>query len=112
MIARQHLKPGKHVVPKGHRLGRLQVSKPGHDGVGFTFGHRQQCRLHTRNSLAQGIDTVTHIESHICGDLIVTRPTCVELFPYLTDLIDETCFNIHVHVLKSRLPGELAGFDF
>ena len=37
-VAAEHLDIGHAVMAEGHRLGRLEMSKAGHDRVGMLFG--------------------------------------------------------------------------
>ncbi len=59
------------MVTESDRLGGLQVSKTGHDGVGFCLRQRQQTPLQSFQFSKNSIDGVSGIKADVGNDLII-----------------------------------------
>ena len=99
------------MVPKGDGLGRLKMGKARHDGVGAGLGLGQEAFAQAQQLPVQRIDGIAEPEANVRGDLIVSRPARVQLFPRGADAVREPGLDVHVHVFELDGPGEGAVLD-
>ena len=111
VVAAEHFEPGQQVVTERHRLGGLQVSEAGHDGVRFAFGLLQQAFLQARYFGQDQVDFIAQPQADIGGHLVVTATTGVQFLAGHTDTVGEAGLDIHVHVFQVDAPVERTGFD-
>ncbi len=111
-VAPDHLDIGQHVVPEGHRLGRLQVGVARHDRIGVRLGLVDQRGLQVRHSRVELVDGVAHPEAEVGRDLIVARAGGVQTAGRLARDLLEARFDIHMNVLERARKVELAMLDF
>ena len=110
-VAPEHGGIGQHVVPEGHRLGRLQVGEAGHDRIGMGLGLVDQGRLQVLQVGVQAVDGVAHPEAQVRRDLVVARARGVQPAGRRADQFGEPRLDIHVYVFQRRAEFEAAALD-
>src|SRR3569832_1187754 len=110
-VARDHLEPREQVMAEGDRLRDLQVREAGHDGGGLALGKVEQRGLQTLQIGVERIDLIAQIEAHVGRDLVVARAASMQLLAGDTDAVGEPRLNVHVHVLETHGPREIAARD-
>src|SRR5690606_30689128 len=56
-------------------------------------------------------DCTSTVQTKIGGNLIIARPSGVELAAHGSDDLGQACFDIHVHVFAHRIPNELSSLN-
>ena len=107
-VAYQHLMPGQQVMAEGHRLGGLQMGEAGHQGVGVLLRQVEQCAAQLADECQQAVDFVAQVEPDVGSDLVVTRPTGVQLLANIADQLNQSSLDIHVHIFERHAPDEFA----
>jgi hypothetical protein len=100
----QHLDIGEEVVREQHGLGRLDVGGAGQDGVAFALGQVHEGLLQRHDRGVQPPDGPARPEPQVRGDLVVPRPTGVELAAKAPDALGEHRLEVHVDVFEGRIP--------
>ena len=70
-IALKHLRIGKQLMRKRHRLGTLQMRVAAHDGVGVVFRDTDDCLHEVHDKLFDGLYLIAQIHAHIERNLVV-----------------------------------------
>ena len=104
-VALGHLDVGQQVVGEQHRLGRLDVGRPGQDGRALALGEGDQRALEVQQRDVEPLDRPAQPQPEVGRDLVVARATGVELPGDRADALREGGLEIEVDVLEVRVPG-------
>lgn len=92
-------------------LRHLKMGEARH-GIGCVLQRTRGQRAHERRDLAaDAINRVAHPEAEICRHLVVARACCMQALASLTDVLRETCLDIHVNIFEILREIEIARFD-
>jgi hypothetical protein len=100
------------VVRKRNRLGLLQVGVRRNHGVPGPFGSIHHNGHQVPNLLDPVVDGTAEVETKIKGDLVVSRPSRVQVPGLRSDQLTEPAFNGGVDVLVGGLELKPAGVGF
>jgi len=110
-VAFQHLHVSQQVVREIHRLGALQVRVARNDHLRIFLTEADERALQRAKLFAERGHFVTQPHAHIERDLIVARAPRVELRAG-GHATRQLRLDVHMNVLKLRLPLEPAAGDF
>ena len=84
---------------------------PGQDRLAVALREADERPLHVEDRGVQPVDRPAQPETKVRGDLVVPRPSGVELAGDRPDARDQRRLDVHVDVLERRVPGDLARLD-
>ena len=99
-------------MPERHRLGRLQMGKARHDGIGMRFrliDQNRQQRVYLRHQM---VNRIAYIKPEIRRHLVIARTRRVQPTGRLADQLGQPRFNIHMNVFQRAREIEIARFHF
>ena len=94
-----------------HRLRRLQVREPGHDGGGLGLRPGDEDRLQALQVPVQSVQGVAHPHLEIGGHLVVARARRMQAAGGLAHQLGQARLDVHVDVLQGALELETAVLD-
>ena len=100
VVPLQHFIPGQQVMAEGDRLGGLQVSEAGHDGVGVGGGQFNRTLLQAGQFRGDQVNGAAQVKPYVCGHLVVTGATGMQLLAGYADELGEPGFDVHVHIFQ------------
>ena len=111
-VALEHFGVSQQMVAKSNGLCHLQVGEARHDGAGVLQRDGGQRVAQLAQQVDQGVDLGAQPQADIGGDLVIARTAGVQALARIANQLDQTFFNVQVHVFQIQQPLEGAGFDF
>ena len=83
-----------------YRLSSLQMRIGRQDDIGIRFAATKKRELQILQRFIEPVDRFPHPQSHVGGNLIVTTPAGVKFAASVSELVDQSLFNIHMNVFQ------------
>ena len=98
-------------MPEEHGLRRLGMGRAGQNRVALALGQADESVLEADERTIEPVNCSAGPEAQVRRDLVVARAAGVELPGDRTQPLGQRGLEVHVDVLESRVPGQLATLD-